>query len=424
MAKGGTTSYAIRRMRAGKRPDAEQWNERRRACAHALLNRPWIAKDEDPELFYWIRDNYTELRDWFSEFTGFLLLLTRTMAKLDKAPIYAEPWMGFSEFRDPRDYALFTYALWFLETKTELDQFVLTDIVEQVSEQLAAAGCAVDWENYHHRLSMVRALKKLRKLGVLRHIDGEETDWAHDASKNVLYECAPVARYVLRHFPKDIGQYRETDDFQEQTLYPDTADGELRKRRHRVYRRLLLEPAVADREWSKEDLYYVVTQRRAIMDNMQFMFGLEGSRYREGLFFFHPELTGEGELFPTLAAISDLTLLFAGELRRRMGKGDWHIADQGTIELTPTDVEALLHGLKQRYGDYWSKEHREMGLGELAEELTTHMAEWKLGYWTMDGHTASSGEEVGGSPSGGRRFVVSAVASRWTADYSLDEEEQ
>jgi hypothetical protein len=35
MARGGTTSYAIRRMRSNKKADAEQWNERRRTCAQA-----------------------------------------------------------------------------------------------------------------------------------------------------------------------------------------------------------------------------------------------------------------------------------------------------------------------------------------------------------------------------------------------------
>jgi uncharacterized protein (TIGR02678 family) len=398
-------------MRLNKKADAEQWNERRKACAHALLNRSWITKDGDAEIFYWIKDQYTELRDWFAEHAGFLLILTRTMAKLDKAPLLAQPWMGFSEFRDNRDYVLFTYALWFLESKTELDQFVLTDIVEQTSEQLVTAGRAMDWENYQHRLSMVRALKKLRQLGVLLHIDGDETDWAHNGQKNVLYECSPTARVVLRHFPRDMKQLQTVDDHQELLVYPETVEGELRKRRHRVYRRLLLEPAVADRDWHKDDLYYVVTQRRSIMENMQFMFGLEGSRYREGLYLFYPELSGECELFPTAAAVSDLVLLFAGELRRRLGSREWFVSEQGTVELTRTDLEGLLYGLQQKHGEYWSKEHRSMNLGELATALTRHMSEWGLGSWI-------------GNAAGSERFVVSAVVSRWNADYALDEEEE
>lgn len=410
MAKGGTTSYAIRRMRTSKKADAEQWNERRRACAHALLNRPWVTKDKDAELFYWIKDQYTELRDWFAEYTGFLLILTRTMAKLDKSPLKAESWMGMDGFREVRDYTLFTYALWFLEGKSELEQFVLTDIVEQVSEQMSAALIPVDWENYQHRLSMVRALKKLRQLGVLVHIDGDETDWAHSGQKNVLYECEPSVRYVLRYFPRDMRQYGAIDDFAELIVYPESAEGGLRKRRHRVFRRLLLEPVIEDRDWDPDDLYYVVTQRRTIIDNMQFMFGMEGTRYREGLYFFYPELSGECGLFPTAAGVSDLVLLFAGELRRRLGLKDWFVTEQGTIELTLTDVEGVLYALKQNYGEYWSKEHRMMGLGELSDVLTSHMSEWGLGRWR--------GRDDGNDR---ERFIVSAVLSRWNADYSLDD---
>jgi uncharacterized protein (TIGR02678 family) len=215
----------------------------------------------------------------------------------------------------------------------------------------------------------------------------------------------------MRHFPKELKAYSRLDEFSEQVVYPETVDGELRKRRHRIYRRLLLEPAVADREWMPEELYYVQTQRRTLSDQLQFMFGMEGSRYREGLFFFHPELSGECSLFPTAAGISDLVLLFAGELRRRLGSRDWYVTEQGAVELTRTDVEGMLYWLKQKYGEYWGKEHREMNLVELAAALTSHMAEWKLGFWT-------EGSE------GGQRFVVSAVVSRWSADYSWDEGEE
>lgn len=398
-------------MRANQRADAEYWNHRRRSCAHALLNRHWITKEEDPELFYAIRDQYTELRDWFAEYTGFSLIMTRMMVKLDKAPVVAKSWMGFSEFKETRDYVLFTYALWYLESKTELDQFVLTDIIDQVSEKLLEMEIDISWINYQHRLSMVRALKKLRQLGVLRHIDGDEMDWAQDSqTKNVLYECSPAARYVLRQFPRELKSYEHMDHMKEQIIYPDTDDGNLRKRRHRVYRRLLLEPAITDREWNTDELYYVQTQKSKLIDQMQFMFGMEGSRYREGLFFFHPDVTGESDLFPTAAAISDLVMLFASELRKRLGEEDWFVNDQGTVELTQTDIESLLYRMKEKYQDYWSKEHRSMSLRELADTLTAHMSDWNIGYWTS---TQGNIE----------RFIVSSVIARWSADYVWDEED-
>ncbi|MCC3377589.1 TIGR02678 family protein [Cohnella sp. REN36] len=402
MSRGGAKSWAIRRMRQQGRTDAALWDERRRLCAQVLLNRPWVTKEDNAELFYWIKDQYAELRDWFAEYAGFSLLLTRTMAKLDKAPLKAEPWMGFREFRETRDYAFFAYGLWFLESKTEMDQFLLTDMVTQIREQMLGASIAVAWDNYYHRLSMVRALKKMKQLGVLIAVDGDEGDWASDESRNVLYECSPFARYVLRQFPDELRRSERFEGMSELVAYADTEEGRLRRLRHRVYRRLLLEPVVHDRHWDAEELRYVQTQRRSLTDQLQRMFGLEGTRYREGLLFFYPELSFEGELFPTPAAISDLVLLLAGELRRKQQRehAGYVLEDDGTIVLTRSDLEQALLELKSDYQDYWSKEHRELSASQLADELAAHMEEWSLGGWRDDS-----------------RFVVYPIVSRWNGYY-------
>ncbi|MEJ8548565.1 TIGR02678 family protein [Brevibacillus borstelensis] len=406
MGRGGTRSWALRRMRMQGRSGEDVWRERRHACAHALLNRPWITKEEEPELFYWIRDQYRELRDWFAEYAGFSLILTRSMAKLDKAPLRAYPWMGFQEFREPRDYTFFTYGLWFLEGKTELDQFLLKDMVVQIQEQMIGTGLHVDWEQYPHRLSMVRALKKLKQLGVLIAVDGDEQDWAHNDENNVLYECTPNVRYVLRQFPEELTRFTDIHELNAQMVYTDTADGEMRRRRHRVYRRLLLEPVILDKEWDSDDLYYVITQRRSLIEQLRTMFGWEGSRYREGLLFFHPDATSNGDLFPTMSAISDLVLLLAGELRRLQHAEStlWYVEENGEMILGRTDLENLLLVLRQRHKEYWSKEHQDMTAAELAEALARHMSEWGLGRWQNE-----------------NLFAITPVLSRWNGIYQTED---
>lgn len=405
--KRPTEDSAVRRIRRMNRSREDAvWEERRKACMQALLNRPWIVRDQDPELYHWIREQYQELREWFMEYAGFPLIVTRWLAKLEKTPVVAHPWMGFPEFREPLDYALFTYGLWFLEGKTEMDQFLLTDIVEQVREQMAGQGMTVDWTNYVHRLSMARALKKLKALGVLLALDGDEAEWAQDESRNVLYECSPLARYVLRRFPQDLTQYRSMEELADPILYADTPEGAALRRRHRVYRRFLLEPVVLDRSWNEEDLYYVITQRRSLIEQLGRMLGWEGRRYREGLLFFHPELTSEAELFPTLSAVSDLVLLVAGELRRLMQEESSGIRPEsdGSVRISRSTMEHLLIRLKERYKDYWSKEQREAASSELAQRCFAHMEEWGLGEWD-----------------GAEHFVIWPVLGRWTAEYAADE---
>ncbi|MGN7456273.1 TIGR02678 family protein [Paenibacillus pasadenensis] len=394
--------------RAAKRErSAEQLAERKQECAQALLNRPWVSKEEDAELYYAVKDHYEELRGWFMDKAGLPLLLTRTMAKLDKAPVGAQPWMGFEEFREPQDYVFFTYGLWYLESKTELDQFLLSEMVEQIREQMIAGGMDADWRVYSHRLSMARALKKLRVLGVLLGVDGDESLWAQNEERNVLYECSPAARYVLRRFPWDLTDARELRQLEDPVTYADTADGQNGRIRHRVFRRLLMEPLVEDRDWSEEELKYVQGQRRAILDQLEKTLGWNGRRYREGMAFFHPGLTSESELFPTQAAVSDLALLVSGELRRLKDEGSLEPQPDGAIRLTMSELETMLLRLRKQHGKYWSKEWREdLSSSELAALCLDHLKSWGLAERTAAGEVR-----------------ISAILGRWQAEYGEEERE-
>jgi uncharacterized protein (TIGR02678 family) len=398
-------SKVIGRAKRALRSDATsaQVQERKQACVHALLNRPWILKEKDQDLYFSIKDHYEELRDWFMDQAGYPLILTRTLAKLERAPAISYPWMGFGEFREIRDYVLFTYALWYLEGKTEMDQFLLSDIVEEVREQMAVGGIEANWRHYHHRLSMARALRKLTSLGVLIAVDGDESAWTHNEDKNVLYECSPNSRYVLRRFAQDLTAYNRMEELSDPIQYADTPDGLNLRKRHRVYRRFLLEPAVLDRQWDEDLLPYVLTQRRSIMDHLQRMLGFEGRRYREGLLFFYPELTGEAELFPTLSGLSDLVLLIAGELRRQLKLEQLgrYLEPDGSIRLERSELEGILLRLQERHQAYWSKELRTSSSAQLADMCFEHMVQWRLGEWEDANH-----------------FLISSVAARWNAEYN------
>ncbi|MHB8170824.1 MAG: TIGR02678 family protein [Thermincolia bacterium] len=386
----------------------QRLKEERQQCARALLNRPWITKEEDPEVFQAVKSHYDALRDWFQEYCGFTLLVTRQFVKLEKIPGRPRPWMGFGSLQQPRDYALFSYCLWYLEGKGETDQFLLTEMVEEIREHLLSQDVLVDWTIYDHRLSMARALKLLKELGVLATVDGDEWEWAKSgtAENNVLYEATPWSRYVLRRFPKDLAGYGDISSLGE-GVYPDTSEGQLKRRKHRIYRRLLQEPVVYDWEWTEEEKYYVLTQRRSILDQLENMFGLEGQRYREGLVFFHPELTGEAMLFPTARGITDLALLLGGEVRRMMaaGHGSVYLDDRGRVQLTWVDLEGIILRLREKCQEYWSKKYRQATARELAAQLMDHLEEWGLG----------------GREDGQVLWIYPGLA-RWNGDYSSIDE--
>lgn len=381
---------------------AESIKDMRKKCIQALLNRNWITKKDEPELYDSIRAQYQELRTWFEEYCGFILLLNRQFAKLDKAPGQAQTWMGFETFSEPRDYALFTYCLWYLEGKNEMDQFLLTDMVDEIREYLMGQDVFLDWTLYTHRLSMARALKQLKGLGALLAVDGDESDWARSGhAHNVLYESSFLTRYVLRRFPQNLTTYDSIAAFAEGT-YLDTPEGKLKKRRHQVYRRLLQEPVVYDWQWSEDERYYVRTQRHTILENLANFAGLEGQRYQEALLFYYPEPSGEMYLFPTSRGISDICLLLAGELRRMLArpKEGIYIGEDGQIRLTMAELEVIMLQLKEKHKMLWGMQHRKARSSELTEEMLAHLEEWGL-----------AGREADG------QVTIYAALARWNGDY-------
>lgn len=353
----------------------EVLREEKQKCIRALLNRPWVLKEDDSETFQQIKDHYEALRDWFNDYLGFSLLVTRQFAKVEKFPQTYQSWMGIESFKQPRDYAMFTYCLWYLEGRGDGEQFLLSQLVEEIRDHLASYDVFIDWTLYDHRLSMARALKKCRDLRVLLSVDGEESDWARDEGANVLYECSPMARYVLRRFPKELMHYEQIDDFHREL---DEREDKV-KRRQRVYRRLVQEPVVYDSDWHDDELQYVLTQRRSIMEQMQAQLGLEGARYREALVFFDPGLSAEHDLFPTLSSVSDLVILLATELRQRLVNDEYVQKEDGRIVISVTDLESLLLAMRAKYKAYWSKEHREASATELVNQVMSHLQEWHLG---------------------------------------------
>ncbi|UOF92758.1 TIGR02678 family protein [Fodinisporobacter ferrooxydans] len=376
--------------RRGRVRQQEQLQAEFRQAAQALLNRHWIRKEKDPELYLAVKHQYERLRDWFHEHAGFSLIVTRTFVKLEKIPGSFQPWMRIDSFHSPRDYALFTYGLWYMEGRNESEQFLLSEMVDAIRDHLLSSEVYLDWTLYEHRLSMARALKKLRELDVLVVVEGEETDWAREGGdQNVLYEASPLARYVLRRFPKELMAY----DSMEELIAPTVAlpeaeyatlsagNSDVQARRQTIFRRLMQEPVVYDWQWTDEEKRYVQIQRSWLIDQMRTMFGLEGRRFREGLVFTWTELTGEMDLFPTLGSESDLMMLLAGEIRRMLFKtpGFFEQDECGNLLLTRTDFEGVLSRLKGFHGEYWSKAYREKTTSSLADELLQHLAEWNFG---------------------------------------------
>lgn len=315
--------------------------------------------------------------------------------------------MGFQEFRTSMDYALFTYGIWFLENKADGEQFLLTELVKEIQEYMAQQGMIVSWKDYYHRLSMARALKKMKSLEIFDAVDGQEAVWANDeVNHDVLYQCRVYSHYVLRNFPKDLTNYNTIEELAGAQVAEAGSEANQGKRHH-LYRRYLLEPVVMDNQW-KNDLLYFHGQKNHMIRQIQTMFGWEGTVYKEGVLLFESEMTSDCEVFPTMSAISDICMLVCSKVRDDLTDPESQIRVEfdGSIHMTKSQIERILIQLKADYSSLWTNDLKKQGSDELANLVCEHLSEWGFGKW------------------GNGLFVLSGVAGRWKVQYGTTELEE
>ena len=100
-----------------------------------LLDRRWILKSRDRELYYRIKDELGTVKKFLTEKLGYQVIVNQYLIKAEKLPASPENWMGIMEFTDKIEYVFFCMTLMFLEEKEAQEQFVLSELTEFIQGQ-------------------------------------------------------------------------------------------------------------------------------------------------------------------------------------------------------------------------------------------------------------------------------------------------
>ena len=157
-----------------------------------LLNRRWVLKAEDKELYYRIRDAIGEVRKFSSEKLGCQVTENALMVKMEKIPVVPETFMGILDFSSKEEYAFFCILLMFLEDKDAQEQFILSQLTEYIAANMP--GEPVDWTVYTSRRRLIKVLRYAVEQGILGITDGNDDAFMDDADGEVLYENTGAAR--------------------------------------------------------------------------------------------------------------------------------------------------------------------------------------------------------------------------------------
>lgn len=338
-----------------------------------LLRKRWILKSEEKELYYKVRDELGEIRQFASEKMGCQIVENALLVKMEKIPPVAETFMGIQDFSSREEYAFLCILLMFLEDKDAQDQFILSQLTEYIASNMP--GGSVDWTLYTSRRRLIRVLRYAVDQGILRITDGREDSFAENAQGEVLYENTGASRYFMRSFSKDIMQYTKPEDFQESDWF-DMDEERGIARRHRVYKRLLFSLGIYLEKGAQEDFEYLKYYGRRLSDDLERMFDCYVHIHRGSAYLLVGGECRIGKEFPGNNVLSDIMLLCFSVIRERISEGKWKVHADEICTVDQPDFERMLKEVKQRFGSGFTKNYREMPEGEFVRIVSEAMETW------------------------------------------------
>lgn len=341
-----------------------------------LLDHYWITKLSDKVLFYQVKDSIPKFKNFLSDKLGYGLVVNQYLIKLEKIPGSAQPFMGIKDFSHKLEYVLLCQLLMFLEDRARNDQFVLSELTEFISANQVGRE-KIDWTLYSHRKHFIKVLNLARELELVQIDDGDDQKFARDDTTEVLYASTGLSRYFMRHFTTDMMAFKGWQDF-ENAEWGDLDGDRGLIRRHRVYRRLAMEPVVYARGSDDADYDYIKKQRGLLENDFSNFLEYPLHVHKNGALLMVPADKNSQDTFPNSRTISDITLLFCGLIQKYLRQNKVRLNSDGGIILSKAAFEALVESLKKSQGQNWSKEYREISLSGLVGQLLEYMEEFGM----------------------------------------------
>ena len=338
-----------------------------------LLNRRWILKSVDKELYYRVRDSLREVRKISSEKLGCNIVENPLLVKMEKIPAIPESFMGIQDFSSKEEYAYLCVLLMFLEDKDAQEQFILSQLTEYIASNMPSGS--VDWTMYTNRRYLIKVLRYAVKQGMIAVTDGSDDDFMDDAAGEVLYENTGASRYFMRNFSRDIMTFSRPEEFSQSEWFEIDEDRGA-ARRQRVYKRIIFAPGMYRRDGSPEDFEYLKNQGNNLRDTLESIFDCRVHIYKGSAFLISGDGCRMGETFPGNNVLSDILLMCCRAIRQRIDDGSWRILSDDTCIIDIVEFDNMLSDVRKNYRSGFTKNYRDMPEGEFVRAVTEEMERW------------------------------------------------
>lgn len=349
----------------------------------ALLENFWIVKDKEPALYHAVKDAVARYSAFTEDKLGYRLLVNPWLIKLEKLPGRPEAWMGVPGFESETEYGMLCLLLAFLEDRGPGEQFVLSQVTGYI-ESAWPDRERIEWVLFRHRRQLIRVLRFAAQYDLIRVDDGDDSRFMDAADAEVLYESTGISRYFVRNFMSSIFGCESRKDIEEMEWAESDRDRG-KARRNRVYRRLVMSPAVYNEGDDDADYLYIKNIRNTIAKDLDEMLQASLHVHRNGAFLVPDPAKRWKDTFPDGATRSNVVLQINLEIRRMVTSGELTKQQDDTIPVSAAWFDALIGRCREMHARGWSKEYREMGLSALCETVVGYMEDFSMLRRSEDG---------------------------------------
>lgn len=364
-------------------------------CIHQLLDNFWVVRKENPEIFYEIKQNEGFLRDYFKDYFRFKLVIGTDFAKVEKFQVTPQASTGISDFKEVKDYVIFYCVLAFLDGKAS-KQFTLSDVCQAVvsyyprssKESVSEKPLPLTWkgnEGYKNRLSLVRVLKEAVRRCLIEVMDKNIEDFQDRETNDALLRSTRLVKYFMRNISFNIVEKMTFNDI---VLLQETQERELGiERKHLLYRKLFLEPALYRHEVSGEDFDYLRQYGRHLNEHAEKYYDMNVDIYGSSAFLVKENTNTFQRFFPANNAESNLFIQFATLLRLKIIDENDSLVEHkdGTLILTNIDFDIICRQLIGEKSHGWTTGLKSMSINDIKNTIKNTLFEWKLAENTKEG---------------------------------------
>lgn len=349
-----------------------------------LLEKFWILRENDNADYFKVKRTVNkQMKEFVNQFPGWKLIITNELIKLEKIPAEAHSFMGIQDFKEVNDYCFLCVLLLFLDDKADGDKFLLSELISSIEVRLSGK-IDIDFTRFTDRKSLVRVLKFAESMHLLKIWEGSTERLEYDRNQEILYENTGLSYYFSVNFDTDISDYTNSHDFENhESAYSDGEKGF--SRTNRVYRRLLLQPAMYWSFREDADSIYLKNQRTSIAGHLETYLNGRLDVHNGAAFYMLHEDSIFGRVHPAENSVSGFTALLCGALREEL-----HTQQTETHISFEVFRQRLL-----RYRAIWgkglSKLLREMSDDKFTDIIEAYMLDWMLIERTETGYTLCDG---------------------------------